>query len=67
MFKHPFEVKVNDASFALKHDITVNSEVIPQANELVKTMEKSAMRVIFAAALAATASQVVTHIAKTKI
>ena len=67
MFKKPFEVKVNDASIEMNHEVNVNTDAILQTENLVKTAEKSAIRVIIAGAVAVTASKVITHIVDTKI
>ena len=67
MFKKPFEVKVNDATIEVKHEVEINSALVNQTETLVKTAEKSALRVILAGAVAVTASKVITHIVETKI
>lgn len=67
MFKRPFKVELDTESVTVEHKVTVSPLIAFQAERLIKTTGKTVIAVIAVAAFASSASEIVTHTAKTKI
>lgn len=67
MFKKPVEVKIDTQISDINHRVNVNPNVFTNMNEMLFQTEDSVKRVIVFGAVAATASQILVHVAKTYI
>lgn len=67
MFKRPFKVELDTKIVDVHHHVTVSPIFMHKAENLVKTIGKTAVVVITVAAIASTTSDIAKHTAKTRI
>ena len=67
MFKNPVEVKLLTEDTTFGHEVHVSSDSVARAQALVTQIEKSTTKCLIVGGLVTTASQILIHLAKTKI
>jgi hypothetical protein len=67
MFRKPIKVEIDANSTTVHHEIHVSTATFLRAHMLVEKVGKTAIAVVVVAAAAKTASQIITHTAKTVI
>lgn len=67
MFNRPIKIELDADNVTVDHKISVSPENAIQAERLIKLAGKTIITVIAVGAFSSSASEIVTHIAKTKI